>query len=65
MSLIDLMHCKQNSKENLTVFIGRLKHFHAHISYHVPNIDIQCIFISNLQKYIRDKIFLTEFTSFQ
>ena len=60
VSLIDLMHCKQNSKEKLTKFIGRFKHLHAHISYHVPDIYIQHIFIPNLQKDIRDKILLTK-----
>ncbi|WP_044908731.1 hypothetical protein, partial [[Clostridium] innocuum] len=65
VSLTDLMHCKQSAKEKLTEFIGRFKHLHAQISYHVPDIDIQCMFISNLQKDIRDKILLTEFTSFQ
>ena len=59
------MHCKQNSKEKLTEFIGRFKHSHAQISYPIPDIDIQHMFISNLQKDIRDKILLTEFTSFQ
>ena len=65
MSLSDLMHCKQNTKEKLTNFIGRFKHLYAHISYPVLDIDIQHMFISNLQKDIRDKILLTEFTSFQ
>ena len=65
MSLTDFMHCKQKAKEKLTKFIGRFKHLHAHISYLVPDIDIQHMFISNLQKDIRDKILLTEFTSFQ
>ena len=40
VSLTDSMHCKQNSKEKLTKFIGRFKHLCAHISYLVPNIDI-------------------------
>ena len=65
MSLTDLMHCKKKSKEKLTKFIVRFKHLHAQISYLVPDIDIQHILISNLQKDIRDKILLTEFTSFQ
>ena len=63
--LIDLMHYKQSSKKKLTNFFGRFKHLHAHISYPVPNIEIQCMFISNLQKDVRDKIFLAQFTSFQ
>ena len=50
MSLTDLMHCKKSAKEKLTEFIGRFKHLHAHISYHVLDIDIQRIFFSNLQK---------------
>ena len=46
VSLTDLMHCKQSFKENLTKFIGRFKHLvHTQISYPIPSIDIQCMFI--------------------
>ena len=41
-------------------FIGRFKHFLAHILYPMPNIDIQYMFITNLQKDNGDKILHTE-----
>ena len=59
------MHCKQGIEEKVTDFIGRYKHLCAQISFLVPDNDIQRIFISNLQKNIRDKLLLFEFTSFQ
>ena len=65
VSLTDFMYCKQNSKEKLTKFLGRFKHLHAHISYLVPDIDIQHMFISNLQKDIRNKIFLLNLPLFK
>ncbi|GLJ19066.1 hypothetical protein SUGI_0342280 [Cryptomeria japonica] len=65
VTLIDLMHCKQGVKEKVTDFIGRYKHLYAQISFPVPNNDIQRIFISNIQKDIRDKLLFSEFTSFQ
>lgn len=58
------MHCKQTIKEKVTDFIGRFKHMYAQISYPMTDHDIQRIFISNLWKDIRDKIILTEYTSF-
>ena len=58
------MHCKEGPRDKVIDFIGRFKHLHAQISYHVPDIDIQHRFIANLQKEIRDKIILTKFTSF-
>lgn len=63
-TLIDLMHCKQGVKEKVTNFIGRYKNLYSQISFLVPDQDIQKIFIANLQKDIRDKLLLTEFTSF-
>ena len=65
VTLIDLMHCKQGVKEKVTNFIGRYKHLCDQISFSMPDSDIQRIFISNLQKDIRDKLLFTEFTSFQ
>ena len=65
MYLTDLIYYKQNSKENLTKYIGRFKNFIAQIFYHVPDIDIQRMLISNLQKDIRDTILFTKFTSFK
>ena len=49
----------------MTQFIRRFKNLHAYISYPILDIDIQRMFISNLQRDIRDKILPTEFTSFQ
>lgn len=58
------MHCKQNVKEKAIEFIRRFKHLYDYISYPMSDHDIQRIFISNLQKYIRGKILLTEYASF-
>lgn len=40
ISLKNLMHCKQGPKEKMTNCIGRFKHLHAQLPYHVCNIDI-------------------------
>lgn len=64
ISLTDLMHCKKGLEEKVTNSIDRFKHLHAQVSHHVPDLDIQHIFIINLQKGVKDKIMITEFTSF-
>lgn len=62
VTLTDVIHFKRGVKEKVSDFIVRYKHFYS--QFLVPDQDIQNIFISNLQKDIRDKLLLIEFTSF-
>jgi len=65
VSLIDLVHCKQGSKEKLTEFIGRYQGLISQIQYPIKDEDLYKVFIINLQLNICDKILLMKYSSFQ
>lgn len=56
ITLTNLMHCKQEVQEKVAAFIGRYKHLHSQIAYHVFDGGVQRMFINMLQKDIRDEL---------
>lgn len=64
ISLTDFMHCKQEVKEKVVDFMDRYKYLHSQIAYHVSDGDVKIVLINNLQKDIRDNIYIFYYTSF-